>query len=106
MTEGSARARAPFFIGSQALPQLAGPGRDRGERACRRTPATLNGGLRPVVLDRQPRSRRTASMQTPWQEIPLEDYEGYMALPSIGQGKMLADQLGAAFPIFNALAVS
>jgi SAM-dependent methyltransferase len=32
-------------------------------------------------------------MYTPWQEIPLEDYEGHMALPAIGQAKMLADQL-------------
>jgi SAM-dependent methyltransferase len=32
-------------------------------------------------------------MQNPWQCIPLEDYEGHMALPSVGQAKMLADQL-------------
>jgi hypothetical protein len=32
-------------------------------------------------------------MQTPWQDIPLEDYERHMSLPSVGQTKMLADQL-------------
>jgi trans-aconitate methyltransferase len=32
-------------------------------------------------------------MQTPWEQIPLEDYEGHMAHPSIDQAKMLADQL-------------
>ena len=32
-------------------------------------------------------------MVNPWQEIPLEDYEGHMALPSIGQARMLATQL-------------
>jgi hypothetical protein len=30
-------------------------------------------------------------MGTPWLDIPLGDYEGHMALPSIGQAKMLAD---------------
>jgi SAM-dependent methyltransferase len=30
-------------------------------------------------------------MRNPWLEIPLEDYEGHMSLPSIGQAKMLAD---------------
>jgi SAM-dependent methyltransferase len=32
-------------------------------------------------------------MPTPWLEIPLEDYEGHMDLPSVAQAKMLADQL-------------
>lgn len=32
-------------------------------------------------------------MCTPWQEIPLEDYEAHMSLPSVGQAGMLADQL-------------
>lgn len=30
-------------------------------------------------------------MRNPWLEIPLEDYEGHMSLPSVGQAKMLAD---------------
>jgi SAM-dependent methyltransferase len=32
-------------------------------------------------------------MSTPWQEIPLFDYEAHMSLPSVGQAGMLADQL-------------
>jgi len=32
-------------------------------------------------------------MSSPWLEIPLEDYEAHMALPSIGQSRLLADQL-------------
>lgn len=40
-------------------------------------------------------------MANPWEEISLEDYEGHMRLPSVGQlqamDRMMADQL-AAFP--------
>jgi trans-aconitate methyltransferase len=32
-------------------------------------------------------------MSTPWQEIPLLDYEAHMSLPSVGQARMLADLL-------------
>lgn len=32
-------------------------------------------------------------MENPWLTIPLEDYEGHMALPEIGQAKMLASEL-------------
>lgn len=32
-------------------------------------------------------------MQSPWLDIPLQDYEGHMSLPAIGQAQMLADQL-------------
>jgi len=32
-------------------------------------------------------------MCTPWKEIPLSDYEAHMSLPSVGQARMLADQL-------------
>jgi len=32
-------------------------------------------------------------MCTPWQEIPLLDYEAHMSLPAVGQARMLADQL-------------
>jgi ubiquinone/menaquinone biosynthesis C-methylase UbiE len=31
-------------------------------------------------------------MQNPWLTIPLDDYEGHMALASIGQAQMLANQ--------------
>jgi SAM-dependent methyltransferase len=33
-------------------------------------------------------------MGNPWREIPLEEYEAHMSLPSVGQAGMLADQLG------------
>lgn len=32
-------------------------------------------------------------MSNPWLDLPLEDYEGHMSLPDIGQAQMLADQL-------------
>ena len=31
-------------------------------------------------------------MNNPWLKIPLEDYEGHMALPDVGQAKMLAHE--------------
>ena len=34
-------------------------------------------------------------MRNPWLDIPLGDYEGHMALPSIGQSQLIADQLDA-----------
>lgn len=33
---------------------------------------------------------------SPWLDIPLADYEGHMALPEIGQARMLADALEGA----------
>lgn len=33
-------------------------------------------------------------MRSPWLDIPLEEYEGHMALPSVGQADMLATQFG------------
>lgn len=32
-------------------------------------------------------------MTNPWLNIPLQDYEGHMALPDVGQAEMLANQL-------------
>jgi SAM-dependent methyltransferase len=32
-------------------------------------------------------------MRTPWLDIPLGDYEQHMALPQVGQARLLADQL-------------
>jgi hypothetical protein len=32
-------------------------------------------------------------MRNPWLDIPLADYEGHMALPAIGQSRLIADQL-------------
>jgi ubiquinone/menaquinone biosynthesis C-methylase UbiE len=34
-------------------------------------------------------------MTNPWLAIPLEDYEGHMALPDVGQARMLADEFGS-----------
>ena len=34
-------------------------------------------------------------MSNPWLEIPLADYEAHMALPSIGQSRLIAEQLDA-----------
>jgi len=31
-------------------------------------------------------------MSNPWLTIPLEDYEGHMAMPDVGQAKMLANE--------------
>jgi 2-polyprenyl-3-methyl-5-hydroxy-6-metoxy-1,4-benzoquinol methylase len=32
-------------------------------------------------------------MRNPWLDIPLADYEAHMALPTIGQSRLIADQL-------------
>lgn len=32
-------------------------------------------------------------MPSPWLDIPLEDYEAHMTLPTIGQSQLIADQL-------------
>jgi hypothetical protein len=32
-------------------------------------------------------------MSNPWLDIPLDDYEGHMSLPTVGQAQMLAEQL-------------
>jgi len=34
-------------------------------------------------------------MRNPWLDIPLADYEAHMALPTIGQDRLIADQLSA-----------
>jgi hypothetical protein len=38
----------------------------------------------------------TAAMSNPWLNIPLDDYEGHMSLPAVGQAQMIADQLDRA----------
>ena len=40
-------------------------------------------------------------MSNPWLEIPLADYEAHMALPSIGQSRLIADQLEALVRTFR-----
>jgi SAM-dependent methyltransferase len=32
-------------------------------------------------------------MSNPWLRIPLDDYEGHMSLPEVGQAQMIAEQL-------------
>ena len=35
-------------------------------------------------------------MSNPWLKIPLDDYEGHMSLPSVGQSRFIADQFEQA----------
>jgi hypothetical protein len=35
-------------------------------------------------------------MSNPWLNIPLDDYEGHMSLPAVGQAQMIAEQLDRA----------
>lgn len=46
------------------------------------------------------------TMTNPWLTIPLEDYEGHMALPDVGQAKMLADEFGLLLKNFAPNSVS
>ena len=39
-------------------------------------------------------------MNNPWLTIPLEDYEGHMAMPDVGQAKMLANEFEALLKIY------
>jgi SAM-dependent methyltransferase len=42
----------------------------------------------------QPTDRNSKEqMSNPWLEIPLDDYEGHMSLPAVGQAQMIAEQL-------------
>ena len=61
----------------------------RREFAETRVPATV-GRTQPVGNWRLGRM-----MRNPWLEIPLADYEAHMALPTIGQSRLIADQLDA-----------
>jgi hypothetical protein len=45
-------------------------------------------------------------MRNPWLDIPLDDYEGHMALPSIGQSKMLADQFEKLITLYSPTSVA
>ena len=38
----------------------------------------------------------TVATGNPWLKIPLDDYEGHMSLPAVGQAQMIADQLDGA----------
>jgi SAM-dependent methyltransferase len=45
-------------------------------------------------------SQQTATKQSvmsnPWLKIPLDDYEGHMSMPAVGQAQMIAEQLDRA----------
>jgi hypothetical protein len=45
-------------------------------------------------------------MTTPWLNIPLEDYEGHMSLPAIGQAQMIAEQLDRALERWSPASVA
>jgi len=45
-------------------------------------------------------------MRNPWLDIPLADYEAHMALPTIGQSTMIADELGALISTYSPRSVA
>ena len=45
-------------------------------------------------------------MQTPWLDIPLADYEGHMALPTVGQSQLIADQLATLVTTYSPRSVA
>jgi SAM-dependent methyltransferase len=45
-------------------------------------------------------------MPSPWLDIPLTDYERHMALPQVGQAKLVADQLAALVTIHQPSSVA
>lgn len=45
-------------------------------------------------------------MRNPWLDIPLSDYEAHMALPTIGQLRLIADQLDTLIRTFSPCSVA
>jgi SAM-dependent methyltransferase len=45
-------------------------------------------------------------MQNPWLTIPLEDYEGHMAMPDVGQAEMLASEFAELLKIYATASVA
>lgn len=45
-------------------------------------------------------------MLNPWLEIPLEDYEGHMAWPSVAQAQFLAESLASSVRAFDSRSVA
>ena len=45
-------------------------------------------------------------MRTPWLDLPLADYEQHMALPQVGQAKLIADQLRALLASYRPASVA
>jgi len=45
-------------------------------------------------------------VESPWLTIPIEDYEAHMALPGIGQARMLAEELARAVSQISARSIA
>ena len=45
-------------------------------------------------------------MRNPWLDIPLADYEAHMALPTVGQQQLIADQLGTLIGTYSPSSVA
>lgn len=45
-------------------------------------------------------------MHNPWLDIPLADYEAHMALPTVGQARLIADELGTVVKSHSPLSVA
>jgi SAM-dependent methyltransferase len=45
-------------------------------------------------------------MRNPWLDIPLADYEAHMALPAIGQARLISDQLDLAVRTYSPSSVA
>lgn len=45
-------------------------------------------------------------MRNPWLNIPLADYEGHMSLPTVGQSRLIADQLDALVKTYSPRSVA
>jgi DNA-binding transcriptional ArsR family regulator len=84
--------RAEYFGGGAAR-RIQKPARTR-----------LRGGggdcMQPIVSD------RSFTMRNPWLDIPLADYEAHMALPTIGQDRLIADHLSALIRTYEPSSVA
>lgn len=45
-------------------------------------------------------------MNSPWLTIPLEDYEGHMALPNVAQARMIANEFAELLKIYNPISAA
>src|ERR1700689_4786619 len=71
--------------------RIRSPAISRATRFARRM-STVAGWSGWIAICAARRDKAAQGMRNPWLEIPLEDYEGHMSHPSIGQAQMLADQ--------------
>jgi hypothetical protein len=51
-------------------------------------------------------SNSKSAMSNPWLTIPLDDYEGHMSLPPVGQAQMIAGQLDRALDRWSPTSVA